>query len=141
MNTILNPINHFFKAHNKLVRAKECDLSFKKLKTEITSDHLLAHFDPEQTLELATDASPIGLWVVLSHCYKDVSEIPISLTLRSPTVSEKMRPNRLRIIGYLLGIKKISSILLWKEIHRCYWPQPIGFNIWSAKNLALLWLI
>jgi hypothetical protein len=46
------------------------------------------HYDPNVALVLATDASPYGLGVVLSHVMPDGSERPIAFGSRTLTKSE-----------------------------------------------------
>ncbi|KAK9712357.1 RNase H-like domain found in reverse transcriptase [Popillia japonica] len=43
----------------------QCQKAFKKIKDEIRSDRVLAHFDPTLPLVLATDASPYAVGAVL----------------------------------------------------------------------------
>ena len=45
----------------------ECGIAFGAVKEAISSDRLLAHYDPSLLLEIATDASPYGLGAVILH--------------------------------------------------------------------------
>ncbi|KAK9694430.1 RNase H-like domain found in reverse transcriptase [Popillia japonica] len=56
---------------------KNCKKAFAAVKREISSERVLAHFDPTLPLVLATDASPYAVGAVLSHVYPDGSERPI----------------------------------------------------------------
>ncbi|XP_054284384.1 uncharacterized protein K02A2.6-like [Macrosteles quadrilineatus] len=113
LNTILNPLHNLLKAHTKFVWTRECDKCVEKVKAEIASDRVLAHFDENETLVLATDASPVGLGIVLSHRYKDGTERPISFASRSLTASEKKYSQ----------IDKEALAIYWglkKFYHYCY---------------------
>ena len=50
----------------------------KRAKSQLASDVVLAHFDPQQRLAVACDASPYGVGAVLSHLYNDGSERPFA---------------------------------------------------------------
>ena len=51
--------------------------AFKEVKSLLTSDCLLVHYDPAKELTLACDASHYGLGAVLSHCDTDGKEKPL----------------------------------------------------------------
>ncbi|XP_046424706.1 uncharacterized protein K02A2.6-like [Neodiprion fabricii] len=44
-----------------------CDKTFEKIKRELVSDKILAHFDPQKQTVLTCDASPYGISAVLAH--------------------------------------------------------------------------
>lgn len=52
---------------DKFEWTKECDEAFWWVKNEMISPKVLAHYDPEQQLILACDASHYGLSAILSH--------------------------------------------------------------------------
>lgn len=57
---------------------KECEEAFWWVKNEMISDRVLAHYEPNEKLVLACDASQYGLSAILSHKYKDGTERPIA---------------------------------------------------------------
>lgn len=69
--------------------SRQCALAFKRLKEELSSDRVLAHYNPDLPVILAADASPYGLGVVLSHVFPDGSERPICYASRSLNSAEK----------------------------------------------------
>lgn len=87
--TILNPLNKLLQRDTEFKWTKECNISFNKVKEEITSEKVLAHYNPEQELILATDASPFGLGAILSHRYEDGTERPIAFASRALNKSER----------------------------------------------------
>ena len=52
-------------------------ISFEEVKSLLTSDSVLVHYDLAIELVLACDASPYGVGAVLSHRFSDIEENPI----------------------------------------------------------------
>ncbi|XP_011883635.1 PREDICTED: uncharacterized protein K02A2.6-like [Vollenhovia emeryi] len=73
---------------DKLKWSNECDIAFKWVKKELTSSRVLAHYDRNEDIVLACDASSYGLSAILSHKYKDGSEKPIAFA--SKVIPEKV---------------------------------------------------
>ena len=67
----------------------EQDNAFHAVKSQLTSDCLLVHFDPQKPLILACDASPYGVGAVMSHHLEDGSERPLAFASRSLSPAEK----------------------------------------------------
>ncbi|GBM22093.1 hypothetical protein AVEN_183372-1 [Araneus ventricosus] len=74
VSTITYPLRKLLRKNQTFYRNKECQQAFLKLKEEISSDRVLAPFDPELPVTLATDASPVGVAAVLSHI---VASLPV----------------------------------------------------------------
>lgn len=62
--TTLNLLNQLLRKDEKFKWTRECEASFQKVKDDISNDNVLVHYDPNKTIILATDASPVGLGVV-----------------------------------------------------------------------------
>lgn len=62
----------------KFIWTKECEEAFCWVKNEIVSLRVLAHYDPDEQLVLAVDASHYGSSAISSHRYKDGTEKPIA---------------------------------------------------------------
>ena len=65
--THLAPLYKLLEKDQKWVWSEECESTFRKCQSLLTSDDVLVHYDSEQPLKLACDASSYGLGVVLSH--------------------------------------------------------------------------
>ncbi|KAK9692521.1 RNase H-like domain found in reverse transcriptase [Popillia japonica] len=65
-STTLRPIYKLLKDNVQFKWDSQCQKAFKKIKDEIRSDRVLAHFDPTLPLVLATDASPCKEILLLS---------------------------------------------------------------------------
>lgn len=82
----------------------ECEDAFNWVKNELISPRVLAHYDANEQIVLACDASQYGLSAILSHRYKDGTERPIAYT--SHTIPKKELS---RTILY----KKAMAIVFW----------------------------
>ena len=52
----------------------QCEEAFQKGKVMIASDLVLTRYDPKLPLQLACDASPVGIGAVLFHVMPDGTE-------------------------------------------------------------------
>ncbi|XP_038072087.1 uncharacterized protein K02A2.6-like [Patiria miniata] len=89
----------------------ECTRAFEAVKDAISSDKLLAHYDPALPLEFATDASPYGLGAVMLHVYADGARHPIAYASRSLNKHEK---------GYAQLDKEALAIMFGLKRFRTY---------------------
>ena len=85
----LKPLYELLEKGRKWSWSKRQQTSFEKAKQLITSDTVLAHYDPDKELYLASDASPYGIGAVLSHKYEDGTERPIAYISKTLTKTEQ----------------------------------------------------
>lgn len=96
---------------------EKCASAFEWVKTELASPRVLAHFDPNEELILACDASAYGIAAILSHQYKDKTERPIAFASKVIPESELNRA----IIdkeasAIIFGFKKFYNYIFGKQI-------------------------
>ena len=89
LSTVLHPLNELSQKSKKWEWSSKCDEAFKKTKELITDSHVLVHYDPTLPVVLATDASPYGVGVVISHIMKNGDERPIAFAFRTLSKAEK----------------------------------------------------
>lgn len=65
--------------------SKECIWALREVKHRLVSAEVLAHFDSELPISLATDASAYGLGAVISHMTPQGEERPIAFASRTLT--------------------------------------------------------
>ena len=53
-------------------------MSFQALKDSLASFNVLVHYNPKLEVQLAVDASPVGLGAVISHITANGTERPIT---------------------------------------------------------------
>ena len=63
-------------------------MSFQVLKDTLASSNVLVHYNPKLEVQLAVDASPVGLGEVISHITAHGTEHPIAYASRSLTKSK-----------------------------------------------------
>ncbi|PIO61562.1 hypothetical protein TELCIR_16908 [Teladorsagia circumcincta] len=82
------PLDALLAKNAKFKWTRTCEECFNRAKEILTSDFLLAHYDPSQDI-VAADASNYGLGAVISHRYKDGSEKAMAHAYRSLLPAEK----------------------------------------------------
>ncbi|KAI5738960.1 hypothetical protein M8J77_013245 [Diaphorina citri] len=137
--TILNPLNMLLRHDRSFIWTRECEKSFNQVKREITSEKVLAHFDPNITLVLATDASPVGLGACLSHRYQDGSERPISFASRTLTNCEKKYSQiEKEATGIFWGIRKYFQYVYGRKFILVTDNKPLTTIFGHNKSLPTL---
>lgn len=68
---------------------EEQQLAFEILKTLLTSESLLVHFNPDAPLILSCDASPVGVGAVLARSDAQGREKPVAYASRTLTKAER----------------------------------------------------
>ena len=63
--------------------------AFEEIKSKLTSDCVLVHYDPTKELILACDASPYGVGAVLTRRFDDGQERSVAFASRSLAPAEK----------------------------------------------------
>ena len=90
--------------------------AFDSVKTLLTSNRLLVHYDPNKELILACDASPYGVGAVLSHRDVNGEERPIAFASRTLAPAERnysqLEKEGLAII---FGVKRFHSYLFGRD--------------------------
>ena len=89
LSSVLAPLYRLFQKGMKWVWGDEQQKAFEEVKKLLTSECLLAHYDPNKELLLACDASPYGLGAVLSHCSEDGQEQLIAFASRTLAPDER----------------------------------------------------
>ena len=59
MSTVLQPLNDLLAKKSKW--NENCEKAFRKVCEMLSSNSVLAHYDPDENVQLAVDASPYGL--------------------------------------------------------------------------------
>nr|CDJ98236.1 RNA-directed DNA polymerase (reverse transcriptase) domain containing protein [Haemonchus contortus] len=85
MRSLRAPLDALLAKNAKFNWTKECNVSFNRAKSILSSDH----YDPSQEIIVAGDASNYGVGAVISHRYADGSEKAVAHAFRSLQPAEK----------------------------------------------------
>lgn len=109
LSTLLQPLHKLLEKGSKWKWTPECEDAFVQAKKLITSEEVLAHYDPQRPIKLECDASPYGLGAVLTQVMEDNTERPIAYASRTLTKTEK----------HYSQIDKEALALIWgvKKFH------------------------
>ena len=77
LSMLIHPLNALLQG-TRWKWTQECAIAFKKAKQSLSSDSVLAHYEPQLPLYLAGDASCYRIGAVLSHRYPGGTEHPIT---------------------------------------------------------------
>ena len=89
MATALHPLYQLLKQNAKWKWTAVEQATFQKAKDLLLSSQVLVHYDPDQEIVLACDASESGIGAVLSHRQPDGTDKPIGFVSRTLTDTEK----------------------------------------------------
>jgi transposase InsO family protein len=112
LSTIEKPLNDLLKKTTQWPWGAHEQSAFQQLKDLLSSDTVLAHFDPTLPIGIATDTSDVGVRAVLFHHYSDGSERPIANV--SKTLSDTQRRYsqvQKEALAVIFGLKKFHSFL------------------------------
>ena len=126
------------KANVKWKWNDQCTKAFVEAKQKLMEAPILAHYDPNRSLKLATDASAYGIGAILSHCYEDGSEHPIAFTSRTLTVAEK---NYAQIdkeaLALIYGVQKFHVYLYGQRFTLVIDHKPLVTLLGPTKGIPL----
>lgn len=115
-SSLLNPLHTLLRAGVTWHWGESQQCAFDKVKKELASDRLLAHFDPSMPLVLTVDAGPSGLGAVLSHVNNKGCERPIAFASRSLSVSEKVYSQiQKEATAIIFGVKHFHQYLYGRQ--------------------------
>ena len=89
MHELHAPLNDLLKKDKKWKCTTECQAAFEKIKTTLTSELFLTHFDPKLNIIVASDASSYGIGACILHLMPNRSKKPIAHATRTLLPAEK----------------------------------------------------
>ena len=113
-STTVQPLNELLCKGKKWIWLAGCEKAFEQGKQALVNSLTLAHYDPTKPITLACDASPYGVWAVISHVESNGQERPVAFCLSVLNQSRKrLCPNLERGSYHNLWSPQISSISIW----------------------------
>ena len=131
LSSVLAPLYTLLQKGSQWKWGAQQEKAVSAVKSQLTSDCLLVHFDPQKPLTLACDASPYGVGAVLSHRLEDGSERPIAFASRSLSPAEKGYAQLDKeALAIVFGVTKFHVYLYGHSftIHSDHKPLQYLFN-------------
>ena len=88
LHEVRHPLNYLLQKNAAWNWSNECEAAFSQLKSMLSSNMLLTHFDPQLPIVVAADASTHGIGGVILHVFPDGSEKAIMHISRTLTPTE-----------------------------------------------------
>ena len=116
VSTVLHPLNRLLRKGAAWLWTRKCQEAFQVIKEMLSSDLVLAHYDPTLPLSLAADASAYGVGAVISQRYPDDSERPIAFASRTLTPTEqKYAQVEREALALVFGVKRFHQYLYGRK--------------------------
>lgn len=113
----------------------ECEHVFQTSKEWLTSDSVLTHYDPKQTIYVICDASSRGVGCVLSHSI-DNTEKPVLFASSSLSKAKKKYSNLERkALAIIFALKKFHKYLYGRRFVLVTDHQPLQFIFGKNKSI------
>jgi len=112
--------------------------AFKRIKEKLTTEIILAHYDPDAELVLSCDASPVGVGAVLQQ-QKDGILRPIYFASRSLSKAEVHYAQIDReALAIVFGVQKFRQFLLGRHFVLITDHQPLTTLFGEKRNIPLM---
>ena len=110
LSTTTHPLNQILRHNVQWSWSDACQSSFQKLKSQLSAQPVLAHYDSLLPLKLAGDASPYGVGTVISHLMPSGEEKPIVFGSRTLSKAEQNYAQvKKEALVIIFGIKKFHQ--------------------------------
>ncbi|PIK44829.1 hypothetical protein BSL78_18308 [Apostichopus japonicus] len=129
----LHPLYTLLQHKSEWSWSNECEQAFMYVKTVLTGDKVLIHYDTTKTLVLSVDASPYGLGAIISHKLSDGTERPIAYASRTLSSAEKNMPKLIKRGLLYIGLKKFHLYLYGRKFTLVTDHQPLT-RIFGPKS-------
>ncbi|XP_054708231.1 uncharacterized protein K02A2.6-like [Uloborus diversus] len=124
-STLLSPLYELLNKDVPWIWSKQCQETFLKCKSLLTSKTVLAHYDERLPLQLSCDASPVGLGAVLSHIVEG-EERPVAYASRTLTKAESnYSQTEKEALAIVYGCKKFHQYLFGRTFVLVTDHQPL----------------
>ena len=138
LSTLLAPLHRLLQKKSTWTWGPEQQGAFDRVKGILTSDSVLAHYDPSKPLILACDASPYGVGAVLSHELDDGSERPVAYASRSLGPAEKYSQLDKEGLAIIFGVRRFHQYLVGRHFTILSDHKPLQHLFQETSGVPIL---
>ena len=111
--------------------------AFCKLKALLSSEHVVACYNPQLPVKVESDASAVGLGAVISHIFPDGSEKPIEYASRKLSKSE-CRYSQIdkEALGIIWAVRRFHYYLYGREFELVTDHMPLTHIFNRSKGIS-----
>lgn len=134
--TLLHPLNALLCKNKVWKWSKECQRSFEAAKAALSSSSVLVHYDPDQPIRLAGDASSYGIGAVIAHTLPDGTEHPVAFASRTLTPAERNYSQiEKEALALVFGVKRFHSYLYGRSFMLVMDHKPLKTILGPKKGI------
>ncbi len=112
LSSRLQPLHNLLKQKKPWSWTAACDMAFEEAKQLLLRSTLLVHYDGNQPLKLACDASLYGLGAVISHIMDNGEERSIAFASRKLTKTDKKYAQiERKALSVIYGVRKLHKYI------------------------------
>ncbi|XP_055522568.1 uncharacterized protein K02A2.6-like [Wyeomyia smithii] len=138
MRALRFPLDELLKNTTAFVWTHECQQAFNKFKEILSSDLLLAHYDPRQEIVVSADASSIGIGATISHKYPDGHVKVIQHASRALTqVEQRYSQIDREGLAIIYAVTNFHKFIFGRRFHLQTDHQPLLRIFGSKKGIPV----
>ena len=139
LHKLRGPLNNLLQKDTKWNWSNSCKESFEKIKSLLSSDQLLTHYDPSIDITVVSDASDYGVGAVISLIFPDGSEKAIAHSSKSLTPTEhKYSQIEKEALVITFAVKKFHKMLYGRHFTQITDHKPL-ISIFGSKKGILVY--
>ena len=139
LSKTLHPFYHLLKKEVKWQWSKAEQEAFKEVKSLLSSDSVLVHYNPDLPLGLSTDASIVGIGAVLFHRYPDGSERPIYNISKCLSETQKRYGMvQLEALAIIYALKKFHQFVYGRSFILVVDHKPLLSLFGPSKSIPAM---